>query len=108
MEIKVKKQIPFMKNRFYFAALSIAAIIASIASIYYHGFNYGIDFRGGVKLTVKFKEATSDGTIKEALEANGFDAIVQKLGGAENELFTIKTRQTEASLEETTSRGTSD
>jgi preprotein translocase subunit SecF len=107
VQIKIKKKIPFMKFRWFFAAVSIAAIIASLTSIYFNGFNYGIDFRGGVKLTVKFKEATSDGAIKDALKKHNVDAIVQRLGSEEGEKFTIKTKQGEVSLEEKSSKITS-
>jgi len=104
VQITFKKKIPFMQNRWYFGAASIAAIIVAVIAIYHFGFNYGIDFRGGVKLTVQFKVPTSDGAIKSALKANGFDAIVQKLGTEKENRFTIKTRQAETSLEETASQ----
>lgn len=103
MKISIKKTIPFMKFRHLFVILSIAAIIVSLVSIYFNGFNYGIDFKGGVKLTVKFNQTTTDGVIKDALNSAGFDAQVQKLGGSDEIRFSIKTRQTdEKSLEEIT------
>lgn len=106
MHITFKKKFLFMQNRGYFIALSIAAVLISISSIYSNGFNYGIDFRGGVKLTVKFNQPTSDGIIKGALGRGGFDAIVQKLGAEKEEKFTIKTQQTETSLEDTATKVT--
>lgn len=102
MQIKLKKDIQFMRYRGIFIALSISAVIISLASIYFNGFNYGIDFRGGVKLTVKFNKPTSDGEIKGMLAKGGFDAIVQRLGSQEEGRFTIKASQTEESLEGTT------
>jgi len=99
VQIKIKKIIPFMKYRWFFAAISIAAIIASLAVMHYKGFNYGIDFRGGVKLTVRFNEPTSDGAIKEALQKENLSAIVQRLGSDDSQQFTIKTRQGDEALD---------
>ena len=107
MQIKIKKKIPFMKFRWYFAAISLVAITISLISMYHHGFNYGIDFRGGVKLTVKFVEPTSDGAIKDALKSQNLEAIVQRLGAEKGEKFTIKTKQGDTSLEEGTVQITS-
>lgn len=90
-----------MQKSGLFLTISTIALIASIALMYVKGFNYGIEFRGGVKLTAKFVQPTTDGTIQEALAKDGLDAIVQKLGVDKDQLFTIKTKQAEASLQET-------
>lgn len=101
MHITFKKKFSFMQKRWWFASLSIIAILASLVSIYFNGLNYGIDFRGGAKLTVKFNEPTSDGAINEALTKGNFAASVQRLGAKEENLFTIKTPQSETAAEET-------
>lgn len=101
MEIKIGKNLPFMRYRWHFITASFVLIVVSITAFYTKGFNLGIDFKGGVKLIVQFKEPTSDGAIKEALAKEGFDPVVQRLGAKEDQRFTLKTRQTEVSLEET-------
>lgn len=52
--------IDFMKARKFTYALSILLILASIVSICLRGFNYGIDFSGGVLIDVKSKNGPVD------------------------------------------------
>ena len=40
----MKTHIPFVTYRFYFASLSLIAVIASLVFIVTRDFNYGIDF----------------------------------------------------------------
>lgn len=106
MELKFKKQIPFIKWQYFFITLSLVIMMASATVIYVKGFNYGIDFRGGVKLTVKFNAPTSDGVIQDALDEKDVAAEVQRMGIPSENLFTIKTSRTEAALEDTVSKVT--
>lgn len=102
MEVfKHNTNIQFIQNRRFFLILSLIVTILFLGVMHYKGFNYGIDFRGGVKLAVQFNQNTSDGAIQSALTQSGFDSIVQKLGTDKDQMFSIKTAQTEANLEDT-------
>lgn len=93
--ITLRREFPFIPKQRYFIALSILVVIASLAAIWAIGLNQGIDFTGGIKLTVRLPVATTDGAVTEALTAGGIDASVQRLGEAKDRRFMIKLRQAE-------------
>lgn len=99
--IKLKREIPFVKYKGLFFAISVAINIFAIVLFVTKGLNYGIDFKGGVKLTYQFAEPTSDGAIQGALSSAGIDATVQRLGEKTDNRFTIKAKLSETSSEET-------
>lgn len=45
--------------------ISLALIIASFAGLFSKGLNYGVDFRGGVEIQVKFNEKTELSSLRE-------------------------------------------
>jgi preprotein translocase subunit SecF len=46
-------------------AISLALIIATLVGLFSKGLNYGVDFRGGVEIQVKFNEKTELGSLRE-------------------------------------------
>ncbi len=66
---KLKFNIPFIKFRWFFVAISVAAVIAGVIIIGGKGFNYGIDFKGGVKLTYQFTSQVTEGEVRQSLAA---------------------------------------
>ena len=50
------KHIQFMKARFFGVTVSAFLSIASIGLFIYPGLNYGVDFRGGIQMSVKTKD----------------------------------------------------
>lgn len=83
----MEKIIDFLKYRKAAAILSLTLfIIFSAVTFFSHGFNWGIDFVGGVKATVKFEKGIDIARIREVLTDNNISASVQKIGKeAENE-----------------------
>jgi len=80
----------------------ISAIVVLISLILiFTKMNYGVDFRGGAEIQVKFKEKVSMNDIRKTLKAEGFKgASVQTIGeDAENEVL-LKLQGTDASLNE--------
>lgn len=51
--------IDFMKFRKAGYALSIALVVLSVACIVFKGFNYGIDFSGGILIELKSQERST-------------------------------------------------
>lgn len=73
LSILGKTNIDFISRRRFFMALSVIAVIASIAIIAIRGINWGLDFTGGTMVEVQFDEAVEIDTVRETLTAAGFD-----------------------------------
>ncbi len=74
--------IPFLGMRKYSIALAIVLMVASIATIMTKGLNYGLDFTGGVSMTVDYDHSVQIADVRAALGKGGLDgAMVQSLGG---------------------------
>ncbi|MFQ6004066.1 MAG: protein translocase subunit SecF [Woeseia sp.] len=81
--IKDKTSIDFLSRsrRLVTTALSILAIIVSVASIAMKGLEFGIDFTGGVLLEVAYPQAADLERIRRVLGDAGFtDVQVQRFG----------------------------
>ncbi len=77
-------KIDFVKARFVAFAIDGLLLVASIASIMYHGFNLGIDFTGGVLLEAKAAHVIDIGTLRGEVNSLGFkDSQIQYFGGGE-------------------------
>lgn len=74
--------INFLGMRKYSIAIAIFLMIASIVLITTRGLNYGLDFTGGVSMTVDYDQSVEIADVRGALAKGGFgDAVVQSLGG---------------------------
>ncbi len=75
----------------YFSVTSIASSVLVAGSIYLilSMMNYGVDFRGGAEVQVKFTESISVGEARASLEKSGFEGVtVQRIGDeSENEIL---------------------
>jgi preprotein translocase subunit SecF len=72
---------PFMHTRRVWYGVSGLAIIASIALLFWHGLNLGIDFTGGVELEYAFSQPANLEKTRAALQSAGFShATVQHFG----------------------------
>ena len=89
----------FMKNRYSFYGLSITLIVASILLLAVKGLNYGIDFKGGSILHVRFIDESDENRIREAfrqiekerkLYFTSDQIIVQSVAGGQNREFIIQ------------------
>ena len=73
----------FMGWRYPALAVSITLMLISVVSMIFRGFNFGIDFTGGVLLEVGYESPVELEDLRSALEANGItDATLQTLGSA--------------------------
>ena len=86
MELFKNTNFDFLGKKWPFIIASLVLTIAGLASIAMHGgLKYGIDFKGGALMTVKF---ASDPPVEQIRKAMKGDVSVQNIsgGGAVNEV----------------------
>src|SRR3569833_1364060 len=63
-------------------------VVASIVSIAVHGFNFGIDFTGGVVMEVRTEQAADIGKMRQLLNTSETaDASLQAVGSDGNQVL---------------------
>ncbi len=89
MEIFGQTNFDFLGKKWPFIIASLVLTVAGFASLGIKGGpRYGIDFRGGALMDVKFSGPPPDGKIRSALEKNiKGDITVQNVGGSSNEVL---------------------
>jgi preprotein translocase subunit SecF len=101
MEFFHEPKIDWMGKKWYFIGLSIPLLLAGMISIAVHrGLNYGIDFRGGTQVTVKFAQEPNLDAIRNHLDQSGLHgATLQGYGPvADHEVIVgVDLKDTEAS-----------
>src|SRR4051812_5105260 len=74
--------INFVGARYFAFAVDGLLLLISIVSILYQGFNYGIDFKGGVLMEVKAAHVIDVGKMRTDIITLGYgDPVVQTFGG---------------------------
>jgi preprotein translocase subunit SecF len=78
--------IDFLGKKWYFLAFSLVFSVAGVVSmLFWHGIPYGVDFRGGTLVYVKFAQTPDDGAIRAAMDRAGLhNARIQRYGPAAN------------------------
>jgi len=76
--------IDFLGKKWYFIAFSLIFSVAGIISlIIHHGPNWGIDFRSGTLVYVKYSHPPNDNAVRAAMDRAGLhNARIQSYGGA--------------------------
>ena len=86
MEIfKPKGTIDFMKHRGPIIGGSVLLALCGLLSVFWPGPNYGIDFKGGTEVQLKFKQNIEQGKLRQTLERAGYDAEVVNVEGRGDE-----------------------
>lgn len=80
--------IDFMKARYFTYALSGILIILSFLSMYFKGFNFGIDFSGGVLMEIKAEQPINVEEVRSKLSVLNLDELnLQTIGEKGDELM---------------------
>jgi preprotein translocase subunit SecF len=72
--------IDFLGKKWYFLAFSLVFSVAGLLSIFFwHGIPYGVDFRGGTLVYVKFSHTPDDNALRAAMDRVGLhNAKIQR------------------------------
>ncbi len=73
MEFFRDPKIDFLGKKFFFLTISGLFILASIVSLSTRGLRYGIDFRGGADVVLRFSEPPSLDQIRNLLSSQGLE-----------------------------------
>jgi len=80
----------FMGKRRIAVVVSMTLILVSIVSFIARGFNFGIDFTGGILVEVQYQKPVELNEVRTALEKGGFTkAVVQYFGTAHDVLIRV-------------------
>lgn len=91
------RNIDFVKLFKYFSVLSLFLVGGTIVLFFTKGLNYGVDFRGGVEIQVKFEESVEAGELRDRLE-NLYLSQLQSIGDASQNEFLLKLESDEMDL----------
>ena len=98
MEFFRNTNIDFLGKKWYFLAFSLIFSVAGVLSmLFWHGIPWGVDFRGGTLVYVKFSHTPDENAIRAAMDRAGLhDAKLQRYGQADNneELIDLDVRET--------------
>ncbi|WP_208248852.1 protein translocase subunit SecD [Rhizobium sp. T1470] len=87
------RHIQFMKARFFGVTVSALLSIASIVLFIHPGLNYGVDFRGGIQMSVKTQDASDLGRFREGLNSLGLGEVSLQSYGDNNTMAVRAQRQ---------------
>ena len=91
--IKPGKTFNFMRFRGLLGTLSFLLVLGSLASLFWPGPNFGIDFQGGTELQLRFRGNVSAGKVRQTLEKLGYERPeVVNVEGSSRE-FMIRVQQ---------------
>ncbi len=80
----------FMGKRRVAMVLSITLTVVAIASFIVRGFNFGIDFTGGIVVEVQYQQPVELNEVRQALEKANFEkVVVQYFGTAHDVLIRV-------------------
>ena len=99
MEFFKSTNIDFLGKKWYFLSFSLIFSVAGVISLlFWHHIPWGVDFRGGTQVDIKFVSKVDDGKIRSAVHEAGYrDAKIQTLEPASNNEVIVSLPETETS-----------
>ena len=87
MRIFQKTNFNFIRYRKIAYGFSIILLVAGLVSLVVKGLNYGIDFRGGSEVVIRFEKNADVGQIRSVLDAAGVSGTLKQYGMDRSFLF---------------------
>ncbi|MCK9426488.1 MAG: protein translocase subunit SecF [Ignavibacteriaceae bacterium] len=81
MQLFHNLKIDFMGNRKYFYLLSVSLFLLGMFNIAFRGLQFGIDFKGGTEIVVKFEKPIKIADLRTDLQSTGLGEIEIKTFG---------------------------
>ncbi|MGN6112531.1 MAG: protein translocase subunit SecF [Luteimonas sp.] len=79
--------VDFMRLRWASATLSVLLLVVAIGAMATRGFNFALDFTGGVGVELRYDRAPDVDDVRAGLEKAGFDSAVVQTFGAGTDLL---------------------
>jgi preprotein translocase subunit SecF len=83
-------------------AVSAILVIGSIVLFFTKGLNYGVDFRGGAEIQIKFEKQVAIEEVRKALESINNISSIQSIGQGQVSEYLIKVAASEADINKAT------
>jgi len=80
MRLFQKSNINFMGHRKIAYVFSTVLILAGLVSLFVRGLNYGIDFKGGSEVVIRFEQSADVGTVRSIMREAGVKGSVKQYG----------------------------
>lgn len=101
--IKADTKIKFSNHYMVTGLISLVLVAVSLFGLF-SKMNYGVDFRGGAEIQVKFQNDINLSSVRQVLKKEGFKVQAQKIGEPVNHEFLLKVAANEANLNEVTDK----
>ncbi len=83
----------FMSKKNFFVSVSVILIILSLVSIFTKGFNWGIDFKGGIEVEVRMPKPTPISDIRKYVSKKFPDASITTFGSPKEILIRLSVKK---------------
>ncbi|UWX57616.1 protein translocase subunit SecF [Chlorobaculum sp. MV4-Y] len=80
MRIFQKTSFNFIKHRKIAYVISSILLIAGMVSLFVRGLNYGIDFKGGSEVVIRFEKTVDVGAVRSIMRDAGVSGLVKQYG----------------------------
>jgi len=80
MRIFHKTSFNFIRHRKIAYGISIIILLSGLVSLAFRGLNYGIDFRGGSEVVIRFDKNVEVGSVRAALKEAGVSGTLKQYG----------------------------
>jgi preprotein translocase subunit SecF len=101
--IKSQTKIKFSNHYMVTSLISFVLVAISLFGLFTK-MDYGVDFRGGAEIQIKFAKEIKMPRLRKVLKDEGFQVQVQQIGDPENFEFLLKVAATEDNLNEVTDK----